>query len=929
MSIDEAKELLEAAASELPDEPDAELLDLLEVLKQEFEVLHRPKCDKNTLLGIYTDIGELQTPRAALCLSGGGIRSASFSLGVIQALARHGLLTRFHYLSTVSGGGYIGSWLSAWRHHSGDAAVLAGLSTRTADPPEEVAEIRGVRANSNFITPKVGLTSADTWSGIALYVRNLFLNWFVLGPLLLAALTPPVIAYDTSDWAQNWPLWAQLLLIAAASLLLIAGGGASVASRPGSGSASISQDRYLLRILLPTYASAIALTLYAVNFQVVSAAHAFSGYLLAFVSRWALWGMLIYASSWLVGFAFGWRNRLGRFAIKPSPPDPVTPPMLFAAWSVSGAFFGLMLGLGLYFWGTCGDLLMLRGIALDPESRLKLLVVLGVAWVVVSALAGELLYIGLASYSRYGDMEREWLARSSGWLVAVATVWTVLALVVLFGFSALQGIWADALVLGGGTLSGIVTLVLASGQKTAATVEQAAPKNLTTMQIVSVASIIFLIFLATVLSGLLQSILNVWYSVWWNGEPYGRALVAILVAIALVAIASLNSAFVNVNRFSLHAVYRNRLVRAFLGSARLNASPKRQPDLFSGFDQYDNLSMSALAPSEAAGTGRYLFHVVNQSLNVVASPNLAWQERKAESFVMTPLACGNLRVGFRPTSAYANDVSLGTAMAISGAAVSPNQGYYSSPLVGFLMMLFNVRLGWWLGNPRDPSTYWREGPRLSVLAVIRELFGLTTDAAPYIYLSDGGHFEDLGLYEMIRRRCRFVVAIDAGSDKEGTLLDLGNAMRKIWIDFGAQVAFDKVAVMGRPAKSEGGVYAAIGTIRYPEGGPLGTLIYIKPGFFGTEPVDVRSYGNAHPEFPHDTTLDQWFTESQMESYRSLGSYILDRLCVGQNAQFGNEPTVEQINLDQFAERVRLYLGRLIEAEGLEPSASMSPSKPSI
>ena len=95
-------------------------------------------------------------------------------------------------------------------------------------------------------------------------------------------------------------------------------------------------------------------------------------------------------------------------------------------------------------------------------------------------------------------------------------------------------------------------------------------------------------------------------------------------------------------------------------------------------------------------------------------------------------------------------------MAISGAAVSPNMGYNSSPSITLLLALFNVRLGWWLGNPgpEGEKSYPTEGPDFAIKPLIQEAFGLTTDDKPYVYLSDGGHFEDLGLYEMVRRRCR-------------------------------------------------------------------------------------------------------------------------------------------------------------------------------
>jgi hypothetical protein len=384
-------------------------------------------------------------------------------------------------------------------------------------------------------------------------------------------------------------------------------------------------------------------------------------------------------------------------------------------------------------------------------------------------------------------------------------------------------------------------------------------------------------------------------------------------------VAVLASYWINVNRFSLHAVYRNRLIRAFLGAARASHRDSGRtgsnPDPFTGFDHADNLRLAALWASGGNEGRRCLFPVVNMALNVVATTNLAWQERKAETFVMTPLACGNPFVNFIPTRFYGDrrdGVSLGTALAISGAAVSPNQGYHSSPIVGLLLLLFNVRLGWWLGNPRrGPRFCRRDGPLLSIRPVLDELAGLTTDTRPYIYLSDGGHFENLGLYEMVRRRCHFILVSDAGSDPVGALEDLGNAVRKIWIDLGIRIEFDRIDVTPRQRPPVDGTYCALGRIHYPEQGARdGTLVYVKPGFHGSEPPDIRSYAALHDEFPHESTADQWFSESQMESYRCLGSYIIDKMSRGRgdDVPAQHAQAFRQLGIDEFVCLVGQYLG---------------------
>ena len=169
-------------------------------------------------------------------------------------------------------------------------------------------------------------------------------------------------------------------------------------------------------------------------------------------------------------------------------------------------------------------------------------------------------------------------------------------------------------------------------------------------------------------------------------------------------------------------------------------------------------------------------------------------------FTATPRSIGagalNLRKGcFRRAADYGSALSLGTAITISGAAVSPNMGYHSSAALSLLLTFFNVRLGAWLGNPgpSGASVYRKQGPVFSVRPLIQEALGLTTEDERYVYLSDGGHFENLGLYEMICRRCGLIIVSDAGCDPSVTFEDLGNAVRKISIDLGVRIVFELAA----------------------------------------------------------------------------------------------------------------------------------------
>ena len=315
-----------------------------------------------------------------------------------------------------------------------------------------------------------------------------------------------------------------------------------------------------------------------------------------------------------------------------------------------------------------------------------------------------------------------------------------------------------------------------------------------------------------------------------------------LVSIALIQIVAgsrglwlLIDNMVNLNWFSMHAVYRNRLVRAFLArrggvATRPAHPPAAGPDTRPTITRSSiRTTISVLAVSvtiSEPGQGARLFPVINVTLNRTRGMDTARAERKADPFIITPLYCGAAvlekmedepkkpyvatkdsaavlektenesipKGAYVATEDYAagpesdkdsgplddrKGISLGTAMALSGAAISPNMGYNSSPFTAFLMTLFNVRLGAWLPNPgyHPPSCklIGRPGPKFSeiirrpspkyaVPTLLRELTGQSDIKDEYVYLSDGGHFDNLGLYEMLRRRCRFIFAVDAGRE---------------------------------------------------------------------------------------------------------------------------------------------------------------------
>jgi hypothetical protein len=1316
-----------------------------------------------------------EQPSSALCFSGGGIRSATFGLGILQALARRNLLDKFDYLSTVSGGGYIGGWLSSWirRHPHGVRGVSQDLSSipddKLAPDPEPV---RHLREFSNYLTPRLGVFSGDTLSVAAIYIRNLILDWFVLIPVLLAAVTLPRIVDATyyaelilptetlHRWSrllrENWldygadkPLYHPMRWISAAGnfdlmlfwtvethtaawtatvLLVIAsiylGKRRPKGSRDNRTPAEAQRD-YFLFCLLPLIGASVAIT-------AAWAQHTMTWYLLGTFVLLPLIAGAVYLRDYLNVAA----TDRGSFFARMRQVEQLRSSGLEAfadKWKAIVEFFASVLAAGV----SAGAIWYLATrVFADPNQRPTIdtfpspilsmletrpIAALYVCFAVPALLAvlflSATMFVGAASAVNE-DYEREWWARSSGYVVGAIAVWIIATVTVIFGPVVIC--FAPKIIASVGGVTGLVSVLIARSAKTSA---KGRGDSLVAKIAAAIAAPVFILFVLASLSLLTTRVLarkplitsnaaTLMAATHWTssqtqkinqlallqvrdaehaaaliGNPAQRPMPMLhttplevttatekrpmfdperydgwvhmvvfhdspllpMVAFALVSLAVAFGAayFVNVNKFSMHSMYRNRLIRAYLGASR----GRRHPDPITGFDPRDDVAMHMLRPellwaTSFSDVGRFLdklqnppdgdelsaslasqlrrlsdkperllpthdgakgrsdkgnsteearrselfqllnwvlvncdiehlgvrersgrvidnlrrhlsdikdsffshppdaqapstagaqnpsrarfvprteqerlrynrtvldahypeeiypfegptlhradirkvrtfvqhfgtvdeirrydarpphrrsetrkgktaaehvvsaddtspfeitgetiairnsateidpeasfdekllhaltpearaalarcsvgnpdlqreldvviadlnrilttydlrsvtpfdrgqtsvtpfdrgqtsasgaslqanrrildekfsdaihplttprpMHLVNVALNLVGGENLAWQERKAESFTFSPMHSGSFRLGYRDSSQYGGraGVSLGTAVTISGAAVSPNMGYHSSAALAFLMTLFNVRLGWWLGNPGPfgSRTWDQDGPQPALQPLLAEATGNTNDTFKYVYLSDGGHFENLGLYEMVLRRRHFIVVSDAASDPDFHFEDLGNAIRKIRMDLGVPIEFDKMCVYPR-SQDVPGKYCAMAKIRYSavdRNGQDGELLYIKPAFYMHEPKDVFNYAASSPEFPHESTGDQWFSESQFESYRILGSYALDQISLGKYGVTNDTDRAIAANwtpatMDEFFDRARDYLHKAKE-----------------
>jgi len=367
----------------------------------------------------------------------------------------------------------------------------------------------------------------------------------------------------------------------------------------------------------------------------------------------------------------------------------------------------------------------------------------------------------------------------------------------------------------------------------------------------------------------------------WASGPDGDRAAALQIGLAVVAgFAGWTFALgwiADPNALSLHTFYRARLVRAYLGASNPHRLARGHD--ISEPDRDDDMPLARVRSGERGGP----YPLINTTLNLVGGRDLVTAQRWAASFTLAPRYCGSSRTGYRPTEAYMSGaLTLGAAVAASGAAVSPSMGSRTlSAALSLLLAAFNIRLGLWVPTP-NRAGWTIPQTRLWPYYLLRESLSQTNDLGERCYITDGGHFDNTGVYALIERGCRYIVLSDASADPARCFADVGEVIRRCRIDFGAEIELDTQAF--RPAgDGPGRVHVTCGRIRYDaehlrglgrtvakDDDAGGWLVWIKPTVLPGDAADVRQYRLENTQFPHQTTVDQWFDESQFESYRKLG-----------------------------------------------------------
>ena len=818
-----------------------------------------------------------------LGLSGGGIRSATFNLGVLQALASAKCLARFDFLSTVSGGGYIGAFLGRFFDRLRAIPLGGAGSGPTLTGPQVVEQeltdsnsrvISWLRKHGNYIAPS---GQGDVRVNSATFLRNLLSVHFVVGTLLLAA-------FGVAN-AIRYGLFDQVL---SAYGLVVSKG-------------HMPLGHLIETSLGPFFSPWFVLFELIVLFVVVPR---IVGYWIVSQDQHERYQFPPLAVLFLVATVLLWLSVRAGLVLEP-----------------------LLLGLSLLSSLVHVELTW-RGVRLRERAT------------------------GTGGVETQRLRSRNYLTYDLGLALALAGVALAFALVDTVGHGLQQWIvesnivYAKAFAAIGAAIIALTPIARMAANLFAREKERGPSTIGRLFKEQMVAGLLAIVLLAIPLIGY-SFAAHAGYqggSALWTG--LGATLLALVISIILVHPKALSF----VNRSSLAQAYGARLARAYLGASNPLRHRADGANVTEVMASDDVASIRDYRPHESGGPLHLINVIVNQTVDF--NSQRGNQDRKGENIAVSPIAmsigktwhsawiddspaansraprkrpCGMLPLGHLPGSEHplidevgkpaknAEMLSLRQWIAISGAAVGPGRGQSTQLGTALLFGLANLRTGhWWNSGIAEAA---RDGfPKLSFMRRILYLLPkafitqslllfewVAHFAGPweqYWNISDGGFFENLGGYELIRRRVPRIIISDASADPLYQYEGLANLMRKSRIDFSADIVPFTAAELEehvpipvrqfvgtledlKPERDADGTiiapskaHAALFWVRYasnPE--HRSVLLYLKALMTGDESADVRHYHATHPEFPHEGTADQFFDESQWESYRRVGEHV--------------------------------------------------------
>jgi len=869
---------------------DRSVLTLQDVVDEELSVYLDERRAQNKLPSVSP-----KAPLWGLCLSGGGIRSATFCLGVLQSLMARGLLKRFDYLSTVSGGGYIGSCLSSiFAGESrgdeelgldGQSSPFVGLRKDAVNLPAGETrlcvrhQMHHLRSHGEYLIPRAGILHRDFQRFLGAGGLGIFYTLMVFALALVLAMSLLHLTFSALD---------------------------------------------------PTLEA-----LSSTNELVVAPAPASSG----FVSKW---------TSYLTGVASAWWAQRFVTPLATMLSSASRHPLDLATFAIIGVVWSV--GWVLYLRGLAKGVAGIRRKILDKtragwtsaEMRHFRVARRYNLWSIVLAVVLTLA-VSIFRSSREGTyLAAFWLPFSfscGAWVAAFLAIGvgeTLRDVRNKAGRSAAPGVeaWSQARrslydTIGGANLLGMIASLLVPVASVLVFSLARLPNKFLLASVVAIgawwvtrgrkmvaidqrrflgpaldgAVLFFLVLAASSVSELLLKSHRANFESIALGA--GVALASAILLLGLVGYAF------DPNRISPHHFYSDRLAEAYLRTdARVVADRGERHLPLATIRDDEQLELRSLAkPSKAP------LHLIVAALNLADSDELVRKRMKSDHFVFSGLHVGSRTTGFVPTEKYRDGrTRLATAVATSAAAVASAAGLNTRRSIAFLATLFNGRLGLWLENPgrysggRNPTrplTFWPS-------RLLQEILGGVRGDGRLVNVSDGGHTGDnLGLLPLLQRRCKVIVVCDAEADPDLDFGSFGNVVRMANVELNARIEIDLGPVQRRLESPEGFLLSEAsvltGTITYgdeeQESEPT-RLIYIKSSVSkdgesarasglptsaddarpatrderngGMLPAAVASYLRSHSGFPHQTTADQFFDDGQFEAYRALGESLGER-----------------------------------------------------
>jgi hypothetical protein len=809
---------------------------------------------------------------AALALSGGGVRSATTSLGLLQGLARLDLLRHVDYLSTVSGGGYVGAALTSLlsmrqpqageQTCGGDAQYRfrPGDTPRFGVTPESfpfresggasgeaggdiTAQVDHLRASGGYLVGRTGLFSREFLRTVGTLVFGVVSHVLHFG-LLAVSLAAGYL----------WVVWLMVGDYAVERATPVFQTYAEYLQRLGSETRPIEKGLYLEYVR-----SALGMD------QPTDLLH--HPFTKAFVVGFVVTLLAVISSRWLKGllhaslFEDAGRTREA-IEGEASTLALVTILLLNAIvitwWHISSVGIGLLnISLPLVSYVGAGTSLFCR-------------------WAWVSSLSAPL---GRKTRQRWrwavaGGYDRDDRSRVSAragsviYLIGASLVLVLLVLPFLLFFQQVVDFFEARQV-----KSFFAWVATVAGARYLARDAAAAGAKATGGRFSSVwptvkqalASFAFVI-------AVLGALLLICAVIWRRAEPEWR----LPISLASLALYLLFGRVLDFNKLSLHYFYRDRLAEAYLMT--LGSDGDGKLGCLRDNEKMRLCDVHGVSPGKLAATAAP-YHLVMTCLNLSSAGDPRRRSRKSDQFLFSKLYCGSQTTGYVETDRRYPDETLARVMTISGAAASPAMGARTAFVQAASMTLFNLRLGQWVENPArwDPDS--TGGGVFWPPYLFSEMLAATRSGSKRVYLSDGGHAGDnIGIYPLLERRCRLIVAIDVEEDPEYLFHSLNEALRQIQVDRRIDVDIRLDPLRPDPATSRASRHWALGLITYPatEGRPLeqGWLLLMKPSISGDEPEPVLNYQRENPSFPQQSTGDQFFDEAQFEAYRVMGQHVL-------------------------------------------------------